>query len=161
VRTENFFPTIAKFREALADVIREHRNETPDRWQAPYDCPVCGGTGTVDDGDGRLWQCKCAVRTRVTPATRPALHGGQAERFAKAVDAAWAALAERGTKKHRHGGPDPCPVCGGGPPLSNTNEPLGSRVADLHARLAERRRRLGVAPDALGDDAEATVVEDP
>jgi len=29
------------------------------------------------------------------------------------VDATREFLAERGTKKHWHGGPEPCPVCGG------------------------------------------------
>lgn len=36
------------------------------------------------------------------------------ERFRRAIEEARDTLAERSTRKHRHGGPNPCPVC---PPL--------------------------------------------
>jgi Loader and inhibitor of phage G40P len=67
------------------------------------------------------------------------------ERWRAAVELARNTLAERNTRKHWHGGPDPCPVCGGGPP------PPGGRcrsgeIIDLQQRLAERRRRLEAAP---------------
>jgi len=75
------------------------------------------------------------------------------DRFRESVEGVWDALAERGTRKHWHGGPDPCPVC---PPLrccpscGTTHDPSPAshghkaQVIDLQQRLAERRRRLDV-----------------
>ena len=68
------------------------------------------------------------------------------ERWRAVVEEVWNILAERGTRKHWHGGPDPCPACGGGPP-PHGGVIRSAKIIDLQQRLAERRRRLGI-PEA-------------
>jgi len=82
---------------------------------------------------------EAAMRGLPRPTGRPV---GQ-DRFRRAIEEVWDTLAERGTRKHWHGGPDPCPVCGGGPSRDG-GRPRSGQIIDLQERLAERRRRRGL-----------------
>jgi hypothetical protein len=45
----------------------------------------------------------------------------------------WQALADSSARNHWHGGPEPCPVCGGTPTVH------GPKPVDVQARLKELR----------------------
>lgn len=71
IRTDNFFPSIARFREAFGSQRRDQHAE----WTPSPTCPICRGTTTIKDDQGRDWLCRCAVherRARIhTGVTRP------------------------------------------------------------------------------------------
>jgi hypothetical protein len=65
IRSDNFFPSIARFREAFGS---QRRGQSSD-WVASTSCPLCRGLCTIKDQQGRDWLCRCANYER-----RPRVH---------------------------------------------------------------------------------------
>lgn len=104
------FPSIARFRE-VAGAISPQRDEM--RWAGASVCTICAGVGAVEDAQGRVWTCNCASYGVMPVEDR----GAAADQTPRLVAAARAVLARRAEAgQHWHGGPDPCPVCGGRKP---------------------------------------------
>jgi hypothetical protein len=107
VNEDQRFPSIARFREA-AGAIAPRREES--RWAGASACPICAGVGLVEDAQGRPFTCNCTSYGVMPVEERPR----GTDQTPRLVAAAREVLARRGRLgQHWHGGPDPCPVCGG------------------------------------------------
>lgn len=62
IRSDNWFPSIARFREAFGSARRDEQGE----WSSSATCPICRGNTTVKDEQGRDWLCRCAAFERKT-----------------------------------------------------------------------------------------------
>jgi len=62
IHNDEFFPSIARFREAFASCSKDERHE----WVPCQTCPVCRGTATLTDDQGRDWLCRCAAYERLS-----------------------------------------------------------------------------------------------
>lgn len=79
VRSEQFFPTIAKFRQQVRTLAYDRRHRQV--------------ATAIGSGAPQPWPSELVASIKAT-------------------------IASNGTRRHWHGGPNPCPVCGGIAPAS-------------------------------------------